>query len=298
MAIEEILMKLNHLKKSVDEFDENDLAELSGLNTIEINTFIVWWLKLKEETKIKFLKKLNFVAEDNFELEFYEILQFTLTDLSPQVRKESINGLWECQDYRIADLATDILLNDVDASVRIESSKLLRKFCHLIKDGKLSGRISAKIIDSVNLILEKSNMDSELWRRTMESSACFNTDALDEYINIAYQSENTILKSSAIFAMGESDNIKWVNIVISAVYNDLPEIRYESAVALGKLGDESTLQNLQELLNDEDIQVKNRAIESIGAIGGAMAKRILLSMINEDSESKESLELALENIEV
>jgi HEAT repeat protein len=98
--------------------------------------------------------------------------------------------------------------------------------------------------------------------------------------------------------MGESDNIKWVNIVISAVYNDLPEIRYESAVALGKLGDESTLQNLQELLNDEDIQVKNRAIESIGAIGGAMAKRILLSMINEDSESKESLELALENIEV
>jgi hypothetical protein len=58
------------------------------------------------------------------------------------------------------------------------------------------------------------------------------------------------------------------------------------------------LQNLQELLNDEDIQVKNRAIESIGAIGGAMAKRILLSMINEDSESKESLELALENIEV
>ena len=298
MALEEILLKLNHLVKPDDEYDKNDLAELSGLDPMEVNTFIEWWLKLKEEVKIHFLTKLNYIAEENFELEFYEILQYTLTDLSPNVRKESINGLWECEDYRIANIAADILINDNDESVRIGASKLLRNFCHLIKNRKLSGRISEKIIDSVNLILVTFTMDSELWRRTLESAACFNTDSINEYINMAYQSESTILKSSAIFAMGESNDTKWLNIVISEVYNDLPEIRYESAVALGKLGNESILQNLQELLTDEDIQVKNSAIESLGIIGGATAKKILLSLPNDDLESKDSLELALENLEL
>ena len=106
-----------------------------------------------------------------------------------------------------------------------------------------------------------------------------------------------MLISSAIFAMGETDNIEWLNIVITETYNDLPEVRYEAAVALGKLGNESVLPNIKELLNDEDIEVQNCAIQSLGVIGGPIAKKMLLSLPSDMPEIKESLELALENLE-
>tara|TARA_Y100000814_G_scaffold281168_1_gene245089 strand:- start:1328 stop:2224 length:897 start_codon:yes stop_codon:yes gene_type:complete len=297
MSLDETLSKLNTLKDSLQEFDENILSELSGINPLEMNKFQDWWESLNELHKLTLIEKINTIAEENFELEFYEILYFTLRDKNPDIRKESLNGLWECEDYRIGDAASDILLEDKEESVRIESTKLLRNFCYLIKNGKISGRISEKIINSINFVLANISMDSELWRRTLESTACFNTASINDYINDAYNSQEMLLTSSAIYAMGETDNIEWLNTVITETYNDLPEIRYESAIALGKLGNETVLPNIKELLNDEDIQVQNCAIESLGIIGGSVAKKMLLSIPKDIPEIKDSLELALENLE-
>ena len=297
MSLDETLLKLNTLKDSLQEFDENDLSELSGINPIEMYKVQEWWVSLSELQKLNLIQKINRIAEENFELEFYEILYFTLRDVSPDIRKESLNGLWECEDYRIGDAASEILLEDKEESVRIEASKLLRNFCYLIKNGKILGRISEKIVNSTNFVLTNTSMDSELWRRTLESTACFNTESINHHINDAYNSQDIMLTSSAIYAMGETDNINWLNTVITETYNDLPEIRYESAIALGKLGNESVLPNIKELLNDEDIEVQNCAIESLGIIGGPIAKKMLLSLPSDLPEIKESLELALENLE-
>ena len=297
MSLDETLLKLNTLKDSLQEFDENDLSELSGINPIEMYKFQEWWVSLSELQKLNLIQKINRIAEENFELEFYEILYFTLRDESPDIRKESLNGLWECEDYRIGDAASEILLEDKEESVKIEASKLLRNFCYLIKNGKILCRISEKIVNSTNFVLTNTSMDSELWRRTLESTACFNTESINHHINDAYNSQDIMLTSSAIYAMGETDNINWLNTVITETYNDLPEIRYESAIALGKLGNESVLPNIKELLNDEDIEVQNCAIESLGIIGGPIAKKMLLSLPNDLPEIKESLELALENLE-
>tara|TARA_B110000014_G_scaffold263691_1_gene261355 strand:- start:283 stop:1179 length:897 start_codon:yes stop_codon:yes gene_type:complete len=297
MSLDETISKLNTIKDTLEEFDENDLSELSGISPSEIDKFAGWWASLNELRKLNLIQKVNQIAEENFELEFTEILYFTLRDTNPDIRIESLNGLWECEDYRIGDVASEILLEDSEESVKIEACKLLRKFCYLIKDGKISGRISEKIIHSLNLILSNTSMDSELWRRTLESTASFDTESINQHINNAYHSKDRLLISSAIFAMGETDNIEWLNIVITETYNDLPEIRYEAAVALGKLGNESVLPNIKELLNDEDIEVQNCAIQSLGVIGGPIAKKMLLSLPSDMPEIKESLELALENLE-
>ena len=109
MSLDETLLKLNTLKDSLQEFDENDLSELSGINPIEMYKFQEWWVSLSELQKLNLIQKINRIAEENFELEFYEILYFTLRDESPDIRKESLNGLWECEDYRIGDAASEIL---------------------------------------------------------------------------------------------------------------------------------------------------------------------------------------------
>ena len=297
MSVEETILKLNTLKASLEEFDENDLSELSGISPVEIDKFAEWWASLNKLSKLNLIQKINQIAEENFELEFTEILYFTLRDINSEVRRESLNGLWECEDYRVGDVASEILLEDSEESVKIEACKLLRNFCYLIKSGKISGRISETIIHSLNFILANTSMDSELWRRTLESTATFDTESINNYINIAYHTEDRMLISSEIFAMGETDNIEWLNIVITETYNDLPEVRYEAAVALGKLGNESVLPNIKELLNDEDIEVQNCAIQSLGVIGGPIAKKMLLSLPSDMPEIKESLELALENLE-
>ena len=74
MSLDETLLKLNTLKDSLQEFDENDLSELSGINPIEMYKFQEWWVSLSELQKLNLIQKINRIAEENFELEFYEIL--------------------------------------------------------------------------------------------------------------------------------------------------------------------------------------------------------------------------------
>ena len=71
MSLDETLLKLNTLKDSLQEFDENDLSELSGINPIEMYNFQEWWVSLSELQKLNLIQKINRIAEEKFELEFY-----------------------------------------------------------------------------------------------------------------------------------------------------------------------------------------------------------------------------------
>ena len=55
MSLDETLLKLNTLKDSLQEFDENDLSELSGINAIEMYKFQECWGAVSE------LQKLNLI---------------------------------------------------------------------------------------------------------------------------------------------------------------------------------------------------------------------------------------------
>ena len=76
MSLEETISKLNTIKDTLEEFDENDLSELSGISPSEIDKFAGWWASLNELRKLNLIQKINQIAEENFELEFTEILYF------------------------------------------------------------------------------------------------------------------------------------------------------------------------------------------------------------------------------
>ena len=80
--------------------------------------------------------------------------------------------------------------------------------------------------------------------------------------------------------------------------NDSAAIRYEAAVAGGKLGDETTVPDVAELIEDEDPQVQLAAIEALGVIGGSAAKRALLGSLEMGDETLEQAARdAIEEIE-
>ncbi len=75
-----------------------------------------------------------------------------------------------------------------------------------------------------------------------------------------------------------------------ALQSDDPEMRYEAARAAGELMIEDAIKHLRKLVLDDDREVKEVAIWSLGEIGGSEATRILQRLAN-DAENSDDEEL-------
>ena len=106
------------------------------------------------------------------------------------------------------------------------------------------------------------------------------------------------MRQSAIYAMGRSSNKDWLPIILTEINANSPAIRYEAANACGLLGDESIIPQMIPLITDEDIEVQSAAINALGNIGGALAKRALLRAANlgDETLAETALEV-LQNLE-
>ena len=126
--------------------------------------------------------------------------------------------------------------------------------------------------------LEDDDEDITVRRRCLESVAPFNTEAIQNFVEWAYSSEDEDLKSSSIYAMGRTGEAAWLPILISELQSPEPTVRYETAHACGELGEDDAVLHLIELLRDEDYQVQLAGIAALGKIGGPLAKRALLKL--------------------
>jgi len=88
-----------------------------------------------------------------------------------------------------------------------------------------------------------------------------------------------------VYAMGASADNVWDEYVLREMLSEDPEMRYEAARSAGALGIEDALPVLGKLVHDEDIDVRDAAIWSLGEIGGNEAVRILQGVMLEAEES-------------
>ena len=84
----------------------------------------------------------------------------------------------------------------------------------------------------------------------------FNTPDIRDYVCWAYQTDDLMLKSSAIFAMGRTGDVSWLPTLIEELDNQEPALRYETANACGDLGEEDVVPHLIDLLEDDDFDVQ------------------------------------------
>jgi len=85
--------------------------------------------------------------------------------------------------------------------------------------------------------------------------------------------------------MGRSCDSVWLPPLIDELASEDPEMRYESAIALGSLGDRRAVSHLAPLLYAEDQEVKEAAISALGQIGGREAKTLLRPLLRDPSPS-------------
>ena len=116
-----------------------------------------------------------------------------------------------------------------------------------------------------------------------------------------YRSEDSGLRQSALCAMGRSFDSLWLPLILREMRNGDPAMRYEAANACREIGDDEAVPHLATLVDDDDPQVQLSAIQALGSIGGAHAKKLLRLYARSsasDDNVREAAEVALEMTEL
>jgi HEAT repeat protein len=115
-------------------------------------------------------------------------------------------------------------------------------------------------------------------RRALEAIGNCGREGVSELILKAYRADELLMRVSALFAMGRSCDDVWLPHIVAELSSDYPEMRYEAARAAGELELRPALARLTEIAFEDDREIQEMAIWSLGEIGGKEANRALTQL--------------------
>ncbi len=251
------------------------LTRLSGIDGEEADELRSLWARLPMTRRRELLTRLVDLAEENVEVDFSTVFCQAVTDEDAGVREKAVSGLWENDDRRVIPKLTDRLKNDTESTVRAAAAMVLGHFAQLAEAGKLIERDRDRVYDALINAVRDESESIEVRRRALESVASFQAPEVRAWVRWGYASSNPLLRQSSIFAMGRNADASWLPDVRREMSNDDPAIRFEAANAARELAEEEAVPDLAELVHDSDRQVSTAALQALGGIGGARAKKLL-----------------------
>lgn len=272
---------------------------LSDLTQTEIEHLKPVWESLDEGYRAKLLRALAESSENNYELSYRAVGLLGLRDLSPDVRHAAIDLLWEDESLEFMGALMQLAEIDPDDNVRAAAASELGRF---ILAGELGDLPESETVKAQTTTLRIYNNDAlpvQVRRRALEAFSNSSHDALAGAIRQAYKSADRDLQISAIFAMGRScDSDEWEETVLSELDSEDTEKRFEAARAAGELNLFDAVPGLARLILEDDREIQETAIWSLGEIGGKEALRVLNALLsvaeqNEDEALVELIEDAI-----
>jgi HEAT repeat protein len=275
---------LEHILSNTNKIKYSDLAKLSGITAEVFSSLSNAWATVPVEQRRTIIERMINMAEANIELDFTMVLKHSLKDTDPKVRSMAVNGLWECGDRAIIKPLITLLSVDPHKDVRASAATALGKFCILAQDGKLLTKDSNEIRQVLLELLENKTEEPEVWRRALEAAAVFDTSEISKLIYQAYGSKRLNVRVSAVFAMGKTADRKWLSLLMEAVSDEEPAMRYEAAVSMGELAEDASIPYLSELINNDDTEIQLASIKALSLIDGPAAKSTLQKHLSANDE--------------
>ena len=288
MGLPEFLHKIEEETEEVEDAETipySTLSELSGIDKSdaqELTEYLNFW---NPEQIRDLYARLTSLIEGDLQMEFDSIFIEGLDSDDDVTRSLSVTGLAESTHQSLLRILLRMLRNDDSEDVRIAAALGLARIATLAHEDKVPPRqavdLQAMLTESFNDELETSDVR----RRALEALAIFQGEAIEAYIEIAYEEgqddeeEDTHMRESAIHAMGRNCSPRWTEIIVEELDNADASCRFEAAIALGNLGNEEHLGHLMELMDDTDIEVQTAAVRAIGFIGGTQAQRTLRNLL-------------------
>jgi HEAT repeat protein len=280
MSIEETLTKLSN-----SDLSDSDLSKLSGLDTEQLTLFEQAWDKTETEQRRRIIGQLVKLADKNVQLNFNVIFKNRLIDPDAEVRRQAIEGLWECEEHSLIPSLIDLLENDISELVQAEAAAALGRFAMLAEHGKLNKNTANDLcLVLLSTISDESNPVT-LRCCALEAVAPLSLPGVNAAISENYYCADDRLNLSSICAMGISCDPSWLPTLLEELTNSDAERRRVAAAALGELEEEDAVSQLVELVYDNDIDVQIAAIRALGEIGGAEARECLELCMDDDEEA-------------
>lgn len=268
---------------------------LSDLSQTEIQRFETEWSALDPDLRRRVIAQLAETSELNFELDYMQLGHLALGDTEPTVRAAAIDLLWMDDSLELMYRLIERTEQDESRVVRAAAASALGRFILLGEYEEIDQDAARKAQDAVIRLWNNRAEDFEVRRRALEAISNSSHDIVSPAIAEAYNSKEHLMRVSAIFAMGKAYDHQWSDTVLKELANVNAEIRYEAARAAGELMLEQAVPALGRLAVEEEREIKEVAIWSLGEIGGQEALRILTALA-QDAEESDDLDL-LDSIE-
>ncbi len=271
---------------------------LSDLDETSLQIFEPVWHSLSVDHRRKIVTELAEASEVNFDLNFDTLGYVALDDSAPDVRSAAIDLLWINESLSLMSRLIDLAENDESIEVRAAATSQLGRFILLGEYGEIQENEAVRAQDVAINLLNDTAEDIQVRRRALEAISNSSLEFVAEAIEEAYESDELLMRVSAIFAMGRSCDERWSETVLREMRNDDPEMRYEAARAAGELEIEEAVTLLGQLAIADEREIKQVAIWSLGEIGGSQAMRLLTALAEdaeeaEDEDLKEAIEDAI-----
>ncbi len=294
-SFESVVEKLAH---SDAKLSSSEIAVLSHVVLPQERVFFRRrWPEIPVERRASILGRMLELAKDDANLDFSPLYRIMLSDDSTPVRTAAIGGLWETEDPTLVRKFLPMMKSDPNAGVRAAAAQALGKFAMLAEHGKLRPEMGDLIAESLISTPQDTAEDIDIRRRALEAAAYLTRSDVRQAITEAYDSDNPLLRASALFAAGRNLDPSWLETLLDETGSELPELRYEAAVAIGEYEDELGVPSLIRLTADDDAEVRLAAITALGKIGGGEAKGHLKELTcSEDEAVREMAATALEDI--
>lgn len=277
-----------------------DVAGLSDLGRDAVARFAAEWPELPAETREQIVRETARLAEDRVELIFGRVLRAMLDDPSAVIRQLAVAALWEDQGQDLIAPLLTMLASDPSPDVRAEAARGLGTFAQLAERGNLSPVTAQELRETLLSAASDDRQPAIVRQRALEAVAVFSREPMiDRLIVDAYDDEDQPWQASALFAMAQSLDPRWLPTVIEELANPDAQLRFEAARACGAYGDDAAIPELLTCAGDEDTEVRQAAIAALGQIGGRAAVRSLTTLASTAAEvDQELIDAALEEASI
>ena len=282
-------------------FSPVHLHRFSDLNSTDLAALKAVWNKIETNRRVSLLEDLEGLNEVDTLVCFDDFSFLALNDTDPRVRSSAIRLLWETNDTRFWHRLLDILQDDPDEIVRATAASGLGLYIYLGEIEEIPEE-HFKAVEKALLDVMKSHEKVHVRQKSLEGLGFSSHKEVPPLISKAFASKDIDWRVSALFAMGRSADERWKGMIIEALHDPEPEVRFEAIRAAGELGLSETRQILMEMLvapeNRDDKEVIQAIIWSLSQIGGENVREAMSALLDqaEDEEEEEFINDALDNL--
>jgi HEAT repeat protein len=280
------------------DLSQTQVARFSDLSRTNARTLAAAWDSIPEDNRVDLVRRVDELSEEKVELNFGRVLRIALGDRSAVVRQLAVAGLWEDESSELLDRLRSILENDESPDVRAQAAAALERFSGKAAAGSLDETVAGDLREVLRRSVNDAGAPYAVQRRALESLGPYASEPeISSLIAEAFDPGDHGLQCSALYAMGRSQDARWLRTILERLASEEPEIRFEAARAAGLLGSTDALPLLVQAARDDDAEVRHVSISAIGQIGGRGAVRALERLAEDAGEADlELIQAAIDDV--